>query len=81
MTLAEKRSRKAIGSSGISCGGLKDTQAEGCPLDIKACNKLQLFLCRWNRDRGERLQKIDVIAVTNRNTPFIESIRLQQRRS
>jgi hypothetical protein len=52
MALAKKRSRKAKGSSGISCGGLKDMQAEGCPLDIEARNELQLFLCRWNREHN-----------------------------
>ena len=63
MALTKKRSRRAIGSIGISCGGLKDMRAEGCTLDIEARNELLLFHCRWNRDLNRRLQNFDVIAV------------------
>ena len=78
MALAKKRSRKAKGSSGISCRGLTDMQAGECFLDIQALNELLLFFCRWNRDHNMCLQKIPVIAGTNRDTPSIEGIRLQK---
>jgi hypothetical protein len=72
MTLAEKRSRKAKGSSCISFRVLREKQENGCPVDIDACRKLLLFLCRCNRNRVDSLERFGVIAETSRNTLFIQ---------